>query len=69
MPTLRTVLNGIGKQLQHKYKIRENAQKDMRQATSLSKQAILLTHQKRWKEAENLIAEAKETLDQTLEDF
>jgi translin len=34
----------------------------MRQATSLSKQAILLTHQKRWKEAENLISEAKETL-------
>jgi translin len=64
MPTLRTVLNAIKKDLQHKYKIRENAQKDMRQATSLSKQAILLTHQKRWKEAENLIAEAKETFAQ-----
>jgi translin len=62
MSTLRTVLNGIGKQLQLRYSIRESVQKDMRQATSLSKQAILLTHQKRWKEAEHLIAEARETL-------
>jgi translin len=62
MPTLRTVLNRIRKELQHKYKIHGDAQKDMRQATSLSKQAILLTHQKRWKEAENLIVEATETL-------
>ncbi len=62
MPTLKAVLNTIRKELQHKYKIREDAQKDMRQATSLSKQAILLTHQKRRKEAESLVAEAKETL-------
>lgn len=62
MTKLRTTLSAIRKELQRKYEIRENAQKDARQATSLSKQAILMVHQKRLKEAENLIARAKETL-------
>ena len=38
--------------------MRENAQKDMRKATSLSKQAILLIHQKRLKDAKKLIEKA-----------
>lgn len=62
MTTLRTTLNAIKKELQRKYEIRENSQKDARQATSLSKQAILLMHQKRLEEAENLVAKAGEIL-------
>jgi translin len=62
MNTLRTILNDIRKELRQKDKIRENAQKDMRKATSFSKQAILLIHQKRLKEAEKLIEKATEIL-------
>jgi translin len=62
MPTLKTVLTNIRKELQEKDKVREESQKNMRQATSLSKQAILHIHQKRFKEAEKLIAEAKHIL-------
>ena len=42
-----------------KEKTRQTAQKDMRKATSLSKQAILLIHQKRMEEAKKLIDDAK----------
>jgi len=45
-----------------KEKVRENAQKEMRKATSLSKQAILLIHQKRLKEAKKLVEKATETI-------
>lgn len=62
MNTLKPILNDIRKELLKKDKIRENAHKDMRKATSLSKQATLLIHQKRLKEAEKLIEKAKETL-------
>jgi translin len=62
MPALKTVLTNIRKELQEKDKVREESQKKMRQATSLSKQAILRIHQKRFKEAEKLVAEAKEML-------
>ena len=47
MPSLKNILGEIRKELREKEKVRENAQKDMRKATSLSKQAILLSHQKR----------------------
>jgi len=43
-----------------KDKVRENAQESMRKATSLSKQAILLIHQKRLEEAKKLIGNASE---------
>ncbi|MEM2105687.1 MAG: hypothetical protein QXV21_04370 [Candidatus Bathyarchaeia archaeon] len=59
MTSLKTVLEGIRRELKEKEKIRENAQNQMRKATSLSKQAILLMHQKRPKEAEKLIKKAK----------
>jgi translin len=59
MPSLKTVLREIRKELREKEKMRENLQKDMRKTTSLSKQAILLIHQKRLKEAKKLIETAK----------
>jgi translin len=62
MPSLKTLLKKIRKELKEKEKVREKAQKDMRKATSLSKQAILLIHQKRFSEAKNLIENAKEII-------
>ncbi|MEM3622745.1 MAG: hypothetical protein QXR76_03125 [Candidatus Bathyarchaeia archaeon] len=62
MPSLRSILKGIGKELREKEKVRETLQKNMRKATSLSKQAILLIHQKRLKEAKKLIEETKEII-------
>jgi translin len=43
-----------------KNKIREDTHESMRKATSLSKQAILLIHQKKYAEAEKMLADAKE---------
>ena len=62
MPSLKTLLNKIRKELEEKDRVREKAQKDMRKATSLSKQAILLIHQKRFDEAKKLIERAKEII-------
>jgi predicted translin family RNA/ssDNA-binding protein len=47
MTSLKTILRGIKKNLQKKERIREKSHKDLRRATSLSKQAILLIHQKK----------------------
>jgi len=62
MPSLKTILNKIRKELKEKDRVREKAQKDMRKATSLSKQAILLIHQKKLNEAKKLIKKAKEII-------
>lgn len=62
MLSLKTLLNKIRKELKEKDRVREKAQKDMRKATSLSKQAILLIHQKRFTEAKKLIKKAKEII-------
>ncbi len=62
MSLLKSILREVGKELREKEKVRENAQKSMRKATSLSKQAILMIHQKRLEEAENLVENAKEIL-------
>lgn len=51
----KTILNKIQKELEQKEKVREELKRDMRKATRLSKQAILLTHQERFKEAEKLL--------------
>lgn len=59
---LKIILKNIRKELREKEKIREKAQKDMRKATSLSKQAILLIHQKKLMEAKKLIEKAKEII-------
>lgn len=62
MTTLKTTLRKIGKELQYKEKIREKTQREMRKATSLSKQAILLIHQKRLGEARKLVEEARKVI-------
>lgn len=62
MLSLKTLLNKIRKELKEKDRVREKAQKDMRKATSLSKQAILLIHQKRFTESKKLIKKAKEII-------
>ena len=45
-----------------KNQIREDTHESMRKATSLSKQAILLIHQKRFDEATEMVASAKEKI-------
>jgi translin len=60
--SLKTVLKEVKKELTQKDKVRENAQESMRKATSLSKQAILLIHQKRVEEAKKIIDNAKEVI-------
>ncbi|HEY4675321.1 MAG TPA: hypothetical protein VIH48_04620 [Candidatus Bathyarchaeia archaeon] len=62
MDSLKNILKEIRKELTEKEKLREKTQKEMRKATSLSKQAILLIHQKRLKEAKGLIQKAKEII-------
>ena len=62
MSSLKTVLKEVKKELTQKDKVRENAQESMRKATSLSKQAILLIHQKRVEEAKKFIDNAKEVI-------
>jgi len=56
------VLKEVMCELKEKEKVREVAHEDMRKATSLSKQAILLIHQKRMKEAKKLVDKAKEAI-------
>jgi translin len=62
MATLKTILSDIKKDLVSKNKIQEGLHERMRKVTSLSKRAILLAHQKRLKEAEKLLQEAKENV-------
>ena len=62
MRTLKTVLNKVKEELIEKDKVREDANKDMRKATSFSKQAILKVHQKRLEKAEELVEEAGKLL-------
>lgn len=62
MPSLTDILKNIRENLKEKEKIREKVQKDARKATSLSKQAILLIHQKRLKESKKLVKKATEII-------
>ena len=62
MDTLKIVLSETRKELMYKNKVRETTYRDFRKATSLSKQAILLIHQKRLKEAERLIEKARKII-------
>lgn len=59
MPSIRTLLKKIRKELKEKEKVRERSQEDMRKATSISKQAILFIHRKKVAEAKKLIEKAK----------
>ncbi len=45
-----------------KQKLREDAQEEMRKITSLSKQAILLTHRERFSDAKSQMGKAKELM-------
>ncbi len=56
--TLKSFIGKIQKELKEKEEAKEKVQKDMRKATRLSKQAILFIHQKRFKDARELLKEA-----------
>ncbi|MGD8544706.1 MAG: hypothetical protein PVH12_00900 [Candidatus Bathyarchaeota archaeon] len=62
MTSLQALLKKIKTELREKEEIREKTEDDMRKARSLSKQAILYTHQKRYDEAKRLIEKAKESI-------
>jgi translin len=62
LATLKSILKEVKKELAEKDSVRENAQQSMRKATSLSKQAILLVHQKKQEEAKKLVENAKELI-------
>ncbi|MFQ5999339.1 MAG: translin family protein [Candidatus Bathyarchaeia archaeon] len=56
--SLKSILEKIQEELNKREDVREEVQKDMRRATRLSKQAILFTHQERFKDAKDLLEEA-----------
>ena len=58
--SLKNLLGKIQGELQKREKVHEEVQRDMRRATRLSKQAILFTHQQRFKDARKLLKEATE---------
>lgn len=60
--SIKIILEKIRKELTEKNKIREDAQKNMRKATRLSKQTILLIHQRKLKGAKKLLEEASEII-------
>ena len=62
MTSLRNMLKEVKKELTQKEKLHEDAQEKMRKATSLSKQAILLSHQKKLEEARTQLEKAKELI-------
>ena len=59
---LKNVLKKVKADLTEKDTIREKANEDMRKATSLSKQAILLIHQKRFEDAKKSVEKAKKVI-------
>jgi len=56
--SLKSLLSKIQDELRKRETVHEEVQRDMRRATRLSKQAILFTHQERFKEAKKLLKEA-----------
>ena len=59
---MKAVLQKIKADLTEKDQIRKDSHESMRKATSFSKRAILLIHQKRFDEAEKTLAEAKQII-------
>lgn len=57
--SLKEILEKIQEELSEREQVREEAQRDMRKATRLSKQAIQVTHQDRFDDAKCLLDEAK----------
>ncbi len=64
MANLKAILKQLKEELAQKDKVRENAHQKMRKTTSLSKQAILLMHQKKYDKAGKLIESAREIISQ-----
>jgi translin len=62
LSTLEAVIHEVKTELMAKNQIREETHESMRKATSLSKQAILLIHQKRLDEAKKMVDSAKEKI-------
>jgi len=62
LSSLEEVIQEVKSELMQKNQIREDTHESMRKATSLSKQAILLIHQKRFDDAEKMVANAKEKI-------
>lgn len=58
--SLKILLVKIQEELKRREKVHDEVQRDMRRATRLSKQAILFTHQDRFKDAKKLLKEATE---------
>ncbi len=56
--SLKDLLGKIQDELRKRETAHEEVQRDMRRATRLSKQAILFTHQERFKDAKKLLKEA-----------
>ncbi len=62
MSTLEAIIQKIKTELVANNQIREETHESMRKATSLSKQAILLIHQKRLSDAQKMVESAKEKI-------
>ena len=62
MGNLKNILKKVKDELTKKDKVREDAHQNMRKVTSLSKQSILLMHQKKYAKAEEMIEGAKKTI-------
>ena len=62
LTTLKTILKEVKEELMQKDSVRESAQQGMRRITSLSKQSILLMHQKKYEKAKKTIGDAKEII-------
>ena len=62
LSTLEAIIQKIKTELVANNQIREETHESMRKATSLSKQAILLIHQKRLSDAQKMVESAKEKI-------
>jgi translin len=62
LPTLKSILKEVKEDLTQKEAVREKSHQNMRKATSLSKQSILLMHQKKYDKARKSIENAKEII-------
>jgi translin len=62
LSSLEIIMQEIKNELIQKNQIREETHESMRKATSLSKQSILLIHQKRLVDAEKMVASANEKI-------
>jgi translin len=62
LSSLETIIQEVKSELMQKNQIREDSHESMRRVTSLSKQAILLIHQKKFEDAEKMVESAKEKI-------